>query len=339
MKRPLLAPLVPFHAAALFLREIALRTGLEPRRALQWPVISVGSISAGGAGKTPTILALAQLLKQSGILVDALSRGHGRKSTQAQAVNPDGDADRFGDEPLLIARETGVPVFVAKQRWDAGSLAEAHVIRNPVVHLLDDGMQHRQLKRSLEIALVSTADLNDHLIPAGNLREPLRALRRADVLAVQADDRHALGWINEKLPRCEVWTYTRSMRWPAEMPGRVLAFCGIARPEQFYAGLCNGGVEIVARQTFRDHHSYTEHDLVQLSAAFHRSSAQAFVTTAKDLARLGSRVEVLAQAAPVFSANIVIRFLDPAAIVRRVRGLFPGKGGNSSPTETSVEIQ
>ena len=323
MKRPLLAPFVPLYAAALGLREIALRTGIEPKRKLQWPVISLGSISAGGAGKTPATIALAQLLTRSGVAVDVLSRGYGRKATEAQIVDANGSADQFGDEPLLIARQAGVPVFVARQRWLAGSLSEERGSGRPVVHLLDDGMQHRQLMRALEIVLVSAEDLRDHLIPAGSLRESARALRRADILAVSTNDRDALDWIGKQNPALEIWTYTRSMQWPKEMPQKVLAFCGIARPEQFFSGLRDGGVEIAARRMFRDHHPFADEDIAQLSELFRRSSAAAFVTTAKDLARLGRKVQILAHVAPVFSADLALRFHDPEAILQRVRRLLP----------------
>ena len=325
MKRPLLAPLVPMYAAALRLREFALRTGLEPRQRLRWPVISVGSLSAGGAGKTPAILALAELLSGSGISVDVLSRGYGRRSAESQRVDAHGDADRFGDEPLLIARQAGVPVFLAKRRWHAGLLAEEDNANIPTIHLLDVGMQHRQLMRALEIVLLSSEDLRDHLIPAGNLREGRRALRRADVLAVSADDRDALQEIAKTYPAKEVWTYSRVMHWPQEMPQRVLAFCGIARPTQFFAGLRKDGVEVVAERAFRDHHRFTEQDIVRLSELFRSSNAEAFVTTAKDSTRLGKNAQRLAELAPVFSANLTFRLHNPEAILERVRRLLPSR--------------
>ena len=151
MKKPfsarrLLLPLVPLYRLGLALREFKLRAGLEPVRRLRFPVVSIGNLSTGGSGKTPLTIALAQLLKGKGFHVDVLSRGYGRKSKAAIRVDPKGSAEEFGDEPLLIAREAGVPVYVAPRRYDAGLLAEADAVEGgeqghpPVVHLLDDGL-------------------------------------------------------------------------------------------------------------------------------------------------------------------------------------------------------
>jgi len=123
--RLLLIPLVPLYRLALALRELQFRTGIEPVRRLRFPVVSVGNLSTGGSGKTPLTIALASALQQRDLRVDVLSRGYGRQSKLAARVNPNGTAAEFGDEPLLIARETGLPVYVAPQRYDAGLLAEA----------------------------------------------------------------------------------------------------------------------------------------------------------------------------------------------------------------------
>src|SRR5690348_13860883 len=123
--RAALLPLVPLYRLGLGLRELRMRSGLEPVRRLRCPVVSVGSLSAGGAGKTPMTIALARALTARGLRVDVLSRGYGRRGKAAVRLVPGGAADDFGDEPLLIAREAGVPVYVAAQRHEAGLLAEA----------------------------------------------------------------------------------------------------------------------------------------------------------------------------------------------------------------------
>jgi len=123
--RRLLFPLIPLYRLALAFRELRLLIGLEPVRRLHVPVISVGNLSTGGVGKTPLTITLARALKQRGLRVDVLSRGYGRESQLAAEVTLDGTAAEFGDEPLLIAYESGVPVYVALQRYDAGLLAEA----------------------------------------------------------------------------------------------------------------------------------------------------------------------------------------------------------------------
>ena len=174
-------PLVPLYLAGSTLRW----AGVKPKR-LAGPVVSVGNLSAGGTGKTPFVIALAKLLMAQGIAVDVLSRGYGRTGSGADRVDPEGRAEAFGDEPLLIAREAGVPVFVGAKRLEAGALAEREF--RAQVHLLDDGFQHRQLYRDVDIVLVNSEDLGDRLLPAGNLREPVSALRRATVFAVPSGD-------------------------------------------------------------------------------------------------------------------------------------------------------
>jgi tetraacyldisaccharide 4'-kinase len=121
-RRPWARPLVPLYAAALGLKDRLRRAGVLRVRALQWPVVSVGSVSVGGAGKTPVVIALAQLLQEAGWTVDVLSRGYGREGRGVEEVRPgvDHSAQRFGDEPVLIAQQTGVPVWVGGWRASGG---------------------------------------------------------------------------------------------------------------------------------------------------------------------------------------------------------------------------
>jgi tetraacyldisaccharide 4'-kinase len=327
--RRLLLPLAPAYRFALALRELRLRTGLERVRRLGWQVISVGSLSAGGAGKTPLTIALAQLLIANDFAVDVLSRGYGRQSRGAMRVQTDGTADEFGDEPLMIARETGVPVYVAPKRYDAGLLAETVAgKREPVrrtVHLLDDGFQHRQLARDVDIVIFGREDWHDHLLPAGNLREPRSAIRRADVIAIPAEEAELeaglrqLGWTGT------VWRIRRRMDVPA-IDGPAAAFCGIARPEQFFRGLESAGLRLAARTAFRDHHHYTGSDFMSLVSAARAAGAAALVTTEKDKVRLDSLAAMLPESLSLLTARLRIEIEDEAAAVewlsRRLKGGF-----------------
>ncbi len=276
--RKLLLPLIPLYRLALAARELRLRSGLEPVRRLRYPVISIGNLSTGGSGKTPLTIALAKALSQRGFQVDVLSRGYGRKTSHPARVRPDGTAGEFGDEPLLIARGTGLPVYVARQRFEAGELAETEATtapteRSPRVHLLDDGFQHRQLHRDANILLLDRQDWNDRLLPAGNLREPLKAILRATILAIPADDPafeaelKASGWTGQ------VWRLRRTMDVPA-IEGPVAAFCGIARPEQFFAGLEAAGLQLETRTAYPDHHRYTARDICRPDFSCAESLAQ-----------------------------------------------------------------
>jgi tetraacyldisaccharide 4'-kinase len=316
--RKLLLPLVPAYRLALLLRELSLRTGVEPVNRLRFPVVSIGNLSAGGAGKTPLTITLAKALDARGFRVDVLSRGYGRarcRPAQHPArVDPDGTADDFGDEPLLIARQTGVPVYVARQRFAAGQLAEAEAPpdvagpNSPAVHILDDGFQHRQLYRDVDILLLDRRDwLAEGLLPAGNLREPRKAALRATIIAIPAPDRASeleaalrkWGWEGP------VWRLHRKMDVPP-IDGPVAAFCGIARPEQFFAGLEAAGLHIAARIAFPDHHRFTPADVNRLVATTEQAGAAALITTEKDIVRLGKLASAFPESLPLKTARLHI---------------------------------
>lgn len=319
--RSLLLPLTPLYRIALGLRELRLHSGMESVRRLKHPVVSIGSLSAGGSGKTPLTIALAQALRRRGLQVDVLSRGYGRESKAALRVDPDGSAEEYGDEPLLIARESGRPVYVAQQRYEAGLLAESNLIdpQAQVVHLLDDGFQHRQLHRDVNIVIVDERDLHDHLLPAGNLREPLRALQRADALAVPAESRELAHYLldpiqidrNSEEPRWigPIWCFKRRMTVP-KIHGPVVAFCGIARSDQFFAGLESHGIHLASRIAFPDHHRFDQHDLDCILGAARSINAAAFVTTEKDRVRLGKLAEQFSAVGPLLTAQLTIEIQD-----------------------------
>ena len=313
MRRPWALPLVPLYAAGVVLRSAALQFGLEKVQRLARPVVSVGSISAGGAGKTPFVIALARLMASAGWHVDVLSRGYGRTETAVLRVDPMGSAELFGDEPLLIARGTNVPVFVGARRYDAGMLAEQS---QAAVHLLDDGFQHRQLARDADIVLVSSQDLDDRLLPAGNLREGLRALKRATVLAVPLEDDAAVGRLRARNLQQPIWRFRREMVVP-DIAGPVYAFCGIARPEQFFSGLEQAGMTLAAKKVFRDHYSYQASDVRTLEQFADRLGASGgLVTTAKDWVRMGALGQKLSQTVPVHTVALRTVLEDEDAVAR-----------------------
>lgn len=312
--RKLLLPLVPAYRLALLMRELGLRTGMESVSRLNFPVISIGNLSAGGAGKTPLTITLAKALNARGLRVDVLSRGYGRRGERAARVDPDGAAENFGDEPLLIARATGVPVYVAGQRFGAGQLAEAYAPPDvafphlPWVHLLDDGFQHRQLHRDVDILLLDHRDwLAEGLLPAGNLREPRNAALRATIIAIPAPDKARE--LESALRKCgwegPVWRLHRKMDVP-EIHGPAAAFCGIARPAQFFAGLEAAGLRIAARIAFADHHRFTPADVERIVNAAQQAGATALITTEKDLARLGKLASAFPASLPLKTAQLKI---------------------------------
>jgi len=299
-RRPWAWPLVPLYAAGLAVKDGLRAAGALKTRRLKWPVVSVGSLSAGGAGKTPVVIALAELLGARGHAVDVLSRGYGRKGSEVERVQPEEEraAEQYGDEPVLIARRTGVPVWVGRQRFAAGHAAEAVETHAGHVHLLDDGFQHRQLARAVDIVLVTEADVNDSLLPAGNLRAPFSALRRANVVVVRQEERErVLPRLSEFLPpSTTIWTICRVLSVPdvrhalsigIEMQTNGhLAFCAIARPADFLRNLRAANVSVIEDVTFADHHAFTMEDMEKLIGVFRRSGASGFVTTEKDAVKL-----------------------------------------------------
>ena len=285
--RPLLWPLVPVYRLGLALRELQLRTGFKPTRRLSWPVVSIGNLSTGGAGKTPLTIALAKALTARGVHVAVLSRGYGRRSALPVLVDPGGIVQEFGDEPLLIASESQVSVYVAAERFEAGLLAERSAPSSLGVHLLDDGFQHRQLARDVDILLLSRRDLSDHLLPAGNLRETPRAALRAQVIAIPADEPEVEAQLKSRGWQGIVWRIRRRMEIP-QLDGPVGAFCGVARPNQFFQGLESAGVKLATRTEFADHHNYTAADLARIESEARSAGARSILTTEKDRIRIGA---------------------------------------------------
>jgi tetraacyldisaccharide 4'-kinase len=263
---------------------------------LQGAVISVGNLSAGGSGKTPFVILLGELLKARGIRFDVLSRGYGRQTRGVLLVDPGGLPRDFGDEPLLIARRLQTPVVVGENRYEAGRFAEARF--GPQIHLLDDGFQHRGLGRDFDIVLVTPEDARDRLLPAGRLREPLRALQRADAVVL------ASGSSPESFPLegKTVWRVRRGIvteNAGQSIPPRPVVFCGIARPQNFLLQLRAAGVDPIAEAFFRDHHAYAEKDIRDLLELRQRSEAGGFITTEKDAVNLGGYLDALAPMAVV----------------------------------------
>jgi tetraacyldisaccharide 4'-kinase len=261
-------------------------------RSLQGSVISVGNLSTGGSGKTPFVILLGELLKARGVGFDVLSRGYGRSTRGVLLVDPGGLPRDFGDEPLLIARRLQVPVVVGEDRYEAGRFAESRF--DPQIHLLDDGFQHRGLRRDFDIVLVTPEDGRDGLLPGGRLREPLQSLQRADAVVLTSSASAESFPLEGKT----VWRLRRGIS-PEDVPPRPAVFCGIARPQNFLLQLRAAGIDPVAEAFFRDHHAYTKkdvHDLLQLQE---RSEAGGFVTTEKDAVNLGGYLAALAPLAVV----------------------------------------
>lgn len=262
-----LLPLSLLFAGLAAIRRGAYGIGLLRAKKLPVPVVVIGNISVGGTGKTPLTIHLANHLRQLGLRPGIISRGYGGSAQQATAVHSDSPADLVGDEPILIARHTGCPVYVCRDRAAAGlALLAAHPECNLL--LCDDGLQHYQLARDIEIAVVDAArGFGNRLpLPAGPLRETPARLRRVTAIVVN-------GYGEPRLPQRPIFrmqlsgSYCYRLNAPqetcpaAELAGRkLMAVAGIGNPQRFFRQLQGLGLRIETT-AFPDHHAFTPADL------------------------------------------------------------------------------
>jgi tetraacyldisaccharide 4'-kinase len=254
-----------------------LRRGLARPYYPQIPVVCVGNLVAGGAGKTPVALAIAGHLSRQGVAVHLLTRGYGGRLSGPVQVEPAvHDTAAVGDEALLLAE--AAPCWVARDRA-AGARAAAAA--GAEVLVLDDGLQNPGLAKSLSLVVVDGeyGFGNGRVMPAGPLREPVEAgLARADAIVLfgPAQRFGTLPTLEAELLSCD------GERFAGQ---RVFAFAGIARPQKFFAMLQGLGASVVGRRGFPDHHRFRPGEIAALRDAARRSEAQ-LVTTKKDIVRL-----------------------------------------------------
>ncbi len=300
------------YAGVVFCRNMLFDRGVLRQKKLSCPVISVGNMTVGGTGKTPTVIAIARLLQQKNRHPAVLSRGYGGKSTQPVQVVSDGvhtllswhDA---GDEPALIADSLpGIPVITGPGRYLTGKAAIEKFGAD--VLILDDALQHRQLHRDVDIVLIDGKRPlgNGFMLPRGPLREGLPSLRRANMLV-------RTGLSNDITPLPGGGFSLPSFRGVHKPEGivsgksghvmpvvtlrgqKIMAFAGIGYPETFRKGLSGLGAEIVAYRDFPDHHPYSESDIDELRRLAAQSGATMLLTTEKDGVRLTDFPEFLAE--------------------------------------------
>lgn len=333
--------LSPLHLLSLIyyiavnIRLFSFGAGLFKATKLGCKVISVGNITVGGTGKTPTVELLATRLKEKGLKVAILSRGYKRKGKGIGIVS-DGERillgpDEAGDEPYMLARRLrNIPVLVGSDRYRVGRYA---MERFPLdVIILDDGFQHISLKRDLDILLVDGEKGfgNGYLFPRGPLREPLSSIKRAGIVLINKASAKSVG-ISDRIrnihpePALIKSSYKGERLvslWSGEQAslerlsgGKVMALSAIADPSSFLNLLSSLGGEIVSDISFPDHYSYTSGDLKDIMEKARRAGAGFIVTTEKDavkLEQLGARTDI-----PIYCLEIGLdmhgdeeRFID-----------------------------
>ncbi len=313
--RPPLMPLSWFYRAVIWIRNYCFTSGIFKQKRLPCSVISVGNIVAGGTGKTPAVAAIAKLLQNKGFQVAILLRGYKRHSSEKIRVVSDGEnllcsREESGDEANMLARQLPkIPVVVGKQRYLTG---EAAIERyNSDILILDDGFQHRQLARDVDILTIDTTQPfgTGALLPVGTLRESTSAIQRADIILLTRTDAvdTNIGDLKVELNRLAPNTlilesvhHPTSLYWldqtdkHTKMPiedltgKRLLAVCGIGNPNAFAATLEKYNPEAVELIAFPDHHVYTESDLQQIQQQMERYGAEWIITTQKDEQKLAS---------------------------------------------------
>lgn len=301
--RALFAVLSVFYGLGVRLRGLCYDLGLRPSHRAAVPVISVGNLTTGGTGKTPMVAFLARALARRGYRVAVLARGYGRIPARRDG-GAGGDETRDDEALPEELSADGVKRYANPDRVTAAREAAA---AGADVLLLDDGFQHRRLKRDLDLVLVDALDpfSNGHVLPRGLLREPRSALRRADAIVVTRADLvspEARAELRSELAR---WAPEKPVFFAAHRPAQlrtlstghthppewlrgraVYGFAGIGNPAAFQRTLEALGANVVRFHAYPDHHVYSARDLRQIDAEAQEFLAKAIVTTEKDAARI-----------------------------------------------------
>lgn len=298
------------YALITRLRILLYKRGVLVSHQLKHPVVSVGNLTVGGTGKTPLTIFLATTLKQAGYQPIVLTRGYKRRSKDPVLAVSDGrkilcNPQDSGDEPYLLATKlSGVPVIVAKNRYAGGRSVEEQYQK--VIHLLDDGYQHLQLKRDLNILVLDATEPfgGSQLLPLGKLREPLSAIRRADAIVISRA--HMLADFDELELRIRKWNKVAPISYfhhdvtaifdakktsdrflTRDFVGkRVIAMAAIGNPQVFLHDLAHYQMEIADQFLFRDHHDLSQAELDRVLQRATETNADAIITTEKDAVRL-----------------------------------------------------
>jgi tetraacyldisaccharide 4'-kinase len=310
--RMLLWPLSLLYGVIVRVRVWLYANGWLKQRRLKSPVVSVGNLTVGGTGKTPMVIWLAERFLAEGKRVAILSRGY-------RGAN--GTSDEI---ELMKFRLQGCVAFgVGKNRFAEGQRIES---QQPVdVFLLDDGFQHLQLARDLDILLMDASCPlgGESLLPAGCLREPLSAMARANILVLTRTETmpgtiEAIGKLNQYPVFAAATQLVGFRRLRGEITlissaeigtGPFFAFCGLGNPDAFFRDLRNWGIAVCGQMTFPDHHRYTDRDVLRVQQAAKQTSTRAFVTTEKDAQNLSA---VKFDGAPVY-VSVIDLVVSPEA--------------------------
>ena len=344
-----LAPLSALYGAVTRVRLLLYHRGLLHVSKLAAPVVSVGNITTGGAGKTPLVEFIARALAGKGQRVCVLSRGYGREKAGQRIVVSDGqsvlaNANEAGDEPRLLAeRLLGISAVISDaDRFAAGGWAIGNL--GSEVFVLDDGFQHLRLARDFNIAAIDATQPWGHLLPWGHLREPASGLSRADcVVITRADHLDNVSALRAEIeilmPGKPIFFSRMTIRGLRQLKETfsedeqllddqlsgiappIAAFCGIGNPASFIRLLQSAGYDPVSTTVFPDHHRYTRNDINSIVKKANNAGAASLITTAKDAVKLrGSSFEL-----PCYVLEIEISIDDESQFVELVYSAVTSK--------------
>jgi len=298
-------PLSLLYQITLFIRNFFYKKNFLETKILPCKIISVGNITAGGSGKTPTVEYLSKLLQSKGKKVGIISRGYGRNSKKTLIVTNGKTKPKtwetFGDEPYLLAQKLdNVPIIVGKSRYKAGTKMIEKF--NPDVIIMDDGFQHISLSRDLDIVLINSKDTQTthKLIPAGLLREPISNLSRADLVVLTKTNIHEPSDYlikiieNVKCPtinnKIELDDMLINIKGESNNLGiinseNVYIFSALGDHEGFEKTVEKTGAKIVGHDKYPDHYIYTSDDLERIEVNAKKKGAKIIITTEKDIVK------------------------------------------------------
>jgi tetraacyldisaccharide 4'-kinase len=288
------------------------RSALKNQKKLPSEVVSIGNITLGGTGKTPATIALAEEAQKRGLNPCILTRGYkgNAKGTCFVSIGegPLLNEHQAGDEALLMSEKLrDIPVVKSKDRYEAGMFAIQN-LKSRFFFILDDGFQHWKLFRDKDILLIDGTNPfgNRNLFPLGSLREPLRAINRADIIVITNTDKIrnqkentnnlieeikkfnkiAPIFLAKHIPSIFITASGRILQLDWARKKRFFGFCGIGNPKSFKNTLLSSDIALTGFQTFKDHYRYRQHDIQSISKKADKSGAEWIVTTEKDIMRL-----------------------------------------------------
>lgn len=318
------------YSMAVMVRNIAYEAGILKAKIFKQYVISVGNLTTGGVGKTPITAEIAKTLRLKGMNVAILSRGYGGElSNKNTNVISDGekiyyDSKQAGDEPYWLAKNTnGSRIITGKNRCKSAKFASENF--DVDVFILDDGYQHLQMQRDLDILVIDYLNKfgNEQILPLGPLREPLSEIRRADKIIVVNKKPH----IDQEVKDCRayaryladkydkqvfvcnmrnagIFSVMKNEKLPYE--SKIYAFAGIGQPESFFEYLNSSGYNVLGQRVFADHYNYREYDFIKLVATSREIGATAIVTTEKDAVKIQPFLDMMNEEIPLYTLKLAV---------------------------------